>query len=46
MPVQMCTYVGIGSGKAQGLAFLDALRGRLINGVITNESTAALILAA
>ena len=45
-PADSRPMIGIGSGEAKVPAFLGALRGRLINGVITNESTAALILAA
>ncbi|MEM8868871.1 MAG: sugar-binding transcriptional regulator [Pseudomonadota bacterium] len=36
--------IGIGSGLAKVPAFLGALRGRLINGLITNEDTAEAIL--
>ncbi|MEO0911594.1 MAG: sugar-binding transcriptional regulator [Pseudomonadota bacterium] len=37
--------IGVGSGEAKVPAFKGALAGRLINGVITNEATAELILA-
>jgi DNA-binding transcriptional regulator LsrR (DeoR family) len=45
VPDQKNPFIGIAAGEAKVPAILGALRGRLINSLITNEYTAELLLA-
>jgi len=45
-PRETTTVIGLAKGKRKYLALLAALRGRMINGVITDEATARYLLSA
>ena len=45
-PRETTTVIGLAKGKRKYLALLAALRGRMINGVITDETTARYLLSA
>ena len=45
-PRETTTVIGLAKGKRKYLALLAALRGRMINGVITDEATARHLLSA
>lgn len=44
-PRETCTVVGIAQGRKKSPAILAALRGRLLNGIITDEQSAEYLLA-
>ena len=45
-PRETTTVIGLAKGKRKYAALLAALRGRMINGVITDEATARYLLSA